>query len=89
MVIDPSFEKLERELISAYEQILSSRRQETLLQMQALTMREKPIRTAMKAGLGEVCRLVQEAFRSAGIPDPEDRTILFWLGECFATYPWL
>lgn len=89
MVIDPSFEKLERELISAYEQILSSHRQETLLQMQALTMREKPIRTAMKAGLGEVSRLVQEAFRSAGIPDPEDRTMLFWLRECFATYPWL
>ncbi|ASS67562.1 MULTISPECIES: TetR/AcrR family transcriptional regulator [unclassified Paenibacillus] len=70
-------ERLERELISAYERILSSHRQETLLQMQAQTMLEEPIRTAMKAGLGEVRRLVQDSFRAAGIPDPEDRTMLF------------
>ena len=70
-------ERLELELIEAYERILVSHRHETLLQMQAQTIQEPSIRDAMRGGFREVRHLVLEAFRAAGIPNPEERTLLF------------
>jgi len=68
---------LERELIEAYENILEAHRSEMLLQMQAQTIGEEPIRQAMRAGFRDIRGIVLEAFRNNGIPDAEQRTMLF------------
>jgi len=70
-------EQLERELIEAYEEILAAYQNEVLLQMQAQTIREDAIQEAMRNGYGEVRQIVLEAFRAAGIPNAEERTMLF------------
>lgn len=77
-VIDnTSSERLESGLIQAYEDILGSYRNEVFLQMQAQTIRENSIREAMRNGFGEVRRMVLDAFHTAGIPNAEERTMLF------------
>lgn len=68
---------LEQELIEAYEGILAAHRPEMLLQMQAQTIPDAPIREVMQQGFKEVRGIVLEAFRKHGIPDPEERTLLF------------
>lgn len=68
---------LEQELIEAYEEILAGHRPETLLHMQAQTIPDAPIREAMQKGLREVRGIVLDAFRKHGIPNPEERTMLF------------
>lgn len=70
-------EQLERELIEAYEEILAAYQNEVLLQMQAQTIREDAIQEAMRNGYSEVRQIVLEAFRAAGIPNAEERTMLF------------
>lgn len=77
VVESASPQQLETSLIHAYEDILSSYQNEVLLQMQAQTIQEESIRKAMRSGFGEVRRMVLEAFRAAGIPNAEERTILF------------
>lgn len=72
-----SSEQLEADLIKAYESILSTNQNETLLQMQAQTIQEETIREAMRRGFRQVNLIVNEAFRSAGIQKPEERTFLF------------
>lgn len=64
-------------MIAAYEEILATHRQEMLLQVQAQTIQEEPIREAMQAGFREVRRLVLHAFRQHAIADPEERTLIF------------
>lgn len=77
-VIDTaSPEQLEEGLIRAYEKVMESHRNEILLQMQSQTIREAPIREAMKKGMGQVQQLVENAFRQAGIADERDRTSNF------------
>ncbi|MFP3388532.1 TetR/AcrR family transcriptional regulator [Brevibacillus sp. SIMBA_040] len=70
-------EQLETDLIQAYDDILNAFQNEILLQMQAQTIQEDSIREAMRNGFGEVRRMVIDAFRAAGIPNPEERTMLF------------
>ncbi|WP_314589007.1 TetR/AcrR family transcriptional regulator [Paenibacillus terrigena] len=70
-------EQLESGLIEAYEEILATYQNEVLLQMQAQTIREASIQEAMRNGYGEVRQMVLEAFRAAGIPNAEERTMLF------------
>ncbi|QWU17012.1 transcriptional regulator, TetR family [Paenibacillus sophorae] len=77
VVESASPEQLEMELIRAYEVILDSYRNEVLLQMQAQTIQEEAIREAMRGGFGEVRRMVLDAFHAAGIPNAEERTMLF------------
>jgi len=72
-----SSEKLETGLIEAYENILELYRNEVLLQMQAQTIQEAAIREAMRDGFSKVRQMVLDAFREAGIPNPEERTMLF------------
>jgi hypothetical protein len=68
---------LEQELITAYEEILTAHKPEMLLQMQAQTMQEEPIREAMQAGFREIRGIVLEAFQKNAIPNSEERTLLF------------
>ncbi|MGO4350031.1 TetR/AcrR family transcriptional regulator [Paenibacillus sp. MCAF9] len=70
-------ERLEAELISAYEKITKYYRKEILLQMQAMTIQEEAIQEAMLYGFREVRRIVLEAFHIAKIPNSEERTMLF------------
>ncbi|MBD2867663.1 TetR/AcrR family transcriptional regulator [Paenibacillus arenilitoris] len=70
-------EGLEIGLIRAYEAIMHAHRNEILLQMQAQTIREEPIRAAMQQGMSQVKQLVEEAFRQAGMPDAEAKTTDF------------
>ncbi|AJY76203.1 TetR/AcrR family transcriptional regulator [Paenibacillus beijingensis] len=67
-------EHLEIGLIRAYEEITASHRNEILLQMQAQTIRETPIREAMQQGMSQVKQLVQNAFQQAGFADANKRT---------------
>jgi len=70
-------DRLERELIDIYEEIMQAHRSEILLQMQAQTIREEPIRMAMQSGFREIRGMVLEAFRQNGVPNSEERTNLF------------
>jgi len=77
VVESASPEQLEDSLIKAYEDILNTYQNEVLLQMQAQTIPEDSIREVMRNGLGEVRGMVLEAFQAAGIPNVEERTMLF------------
>lgn len=67
-------EQLEIGFIRAYEKIIESHRNEVLLQMQAQTIQEEPVRDAMKKGMGNVKDLVENAFLEAGFTDAPERT---------------
>ncbi|TBL73984.1 TetR/AcrR family transcriptional regulator [Paenibacillus thalictri] len=67
-------ERLEEGFIMAYEEIARSHQNEILLQMQAQTIQEEPIREAMRQGISQVKQLVLEAFKQAGMEEPEART---------------
>ncbi len=73
VVESASPEQLENDLIRAYDDMLNSYRNKILLQMQAQTIQEDSIREAMRNGVREVRRMVLDAFRAAGIPNPEER----------------
>ncbi|MFC0211982.1 TetR/AcrR family transcriptional regulator [Paenibacillus chartarius] len=68
---------LEADLIQAYEDILEAHQNETLLQMQAQTIREEAVREVMRNGFVEVNRLVRAAFQDAGMEQPGQRAFLF------------
>jgi AcrR family transcriptional regulator len=70
-------DQLERRLIEAYVEILAAHEKEILLQMQAQTIQEAPIRQAMQDGFREVRGMVLEAFRAANMENAEERTLLF------------
>lgn len=74
VIVTSSPEQLEIGLIRAYEEIMESHRNEILLQMQAQTIRETPIRDAMRKGMGQVKELVQNAFEQAGLPEAAVKT---------------
>lgn len=77
VVESTSAEQLETKLVRAYEDILDTYQNEMLLQMQAQTIREESIRQAMRNGFGEVRQMVLDAYRAAGVPNAEERTLLF------------
>ncbi|KAF9119504.1 hypothetical protein BGX30_003807, partial [Mortierella sp. GBA39] len=77
VVKSASPERLEAELITEYEKIMENHRNEILLQMQSQTIQEEAIQEAMRNGFREVRQIVLQAFREAGIPHPEERTMLF------------
>jgi AcrR family transcriptional regulator len=70
-------EHLEQGFIQAYEEIMESHRHEILLQMQAQTIWDPPIREAMQQGMHQVKQFVFDAFQQSGILDAEERTTNF------------
>lgn len=66
--------ELESRLIGAYEQIMQAHRNEILLQIQAYTIREEPVRDAMRRGMEQIQRTVHQAFEQAGIAEAAKRT---------------
>lgn len=81
-------ERLETDLIRAYEHILASHMNETYLQMQAQTMKEEAIREAMRSGYREVRRIVLHAFREKGFRSPEERTLNFLARGMLCNISW-
>ncbi|OPH54805.1 transcriptional regulator [Paenibacillus ferrarius] len=70
-------EFLEEGFTRAYEKIMESHRYEILLQMQAMTILETPVRETMTKGMNDVQQLVFNAFLQAGIEEPQERTTIF------------
>lgn len=70
-------EELEIRLARAYEDIMDTHPNEVLLQMQTQTIQDDLIRETMHQGLGDVRRMVLDAFRSVGFLDAEERTMQF------------
>lgn len=70
-------DQLEKELVEAYANIMASYRNETLLQMQAQTIKEDAVVEVMQNGFRDVQKMVYDAFMEAGIEGPEERTIIF------------
>jgi AcrR family transcriptional regulator len=70
-------EQLERELIEAYAKIMENYQNETLLQMQAQTIKEAAIVEVMQKGFREVQQIVYDAFKQAGLERPQEKTLLF------------
>ena len=70
-------EQLEKELVEAYVQIMESYRNETLLQMQAQTIKEDAIVEVMQRGFREVQQMVYDAFKQARVERPQERTVVF------------
>ena len=65
-----SAENLEKELISAYTEIMRNNENEILLQMQAQTIREEKIIKVMQEAFLEIQSTVLNAFKSKGIVNP-------------------
>ena len=70
-------ENLEKELISAYTEIMRNNENEVLLQMQAQTIREEKIIKVMQEAFLEIQSTVLNAFKSQGIVNPSEKTLLF------------
>ncbi|MEK4670224.1 TetR/AcrR family transcriptional regulator [Niallia sp. FSL R7-0271] len=72
-----SAENLEKELIQAYEIIMRNNENEILLQMQAQTIRESNIVTLMQEEFLKIQTTVYNAFKTAGVSTPSEKTLLF------------
>lgn len=70
-------ELLETRLVSEYAEIQAKHQNEMLLQMQAQTIREEAIQRTMRGAYREIRNMVLDAFRAAGMENPEDRAMLF------------
>ncbi|MGO4179836.1 TetR/AcrR family transcriptional regulator [Paenibacillus sp. TAF43_2] len=70
-------EQLEKELVEAYIEVMKSYQNETLLLMQAQTIKDEAIVEVMRNGYREVQQLVLNAFQQAGLENPKDKTVIF------------
>ncbi|MGO4547356.1 TetR/AcrR family transcriptional regulator [Paenibacillus sp. 2TAB23] len=70
-------ERLEEELVQAYVRIMDGFQNETLLQMQAQTIKEEAITQTMQNGFREIHQIVYTAFQNAGLERPKDKTLIF------------
>ena len=77
VIATASPERLEQELIETYDEIMHAHRSEMLLQMQAQTIQEEPIRNVMQSGFRDIRRIVLDAFQKNGVSNSEERTKVF------------
>lgn len=70
-------DQLEKELVEAYIEVMKSYQNETLLLMQAQTIKDEAIVEVMRNGYREVRQLVLHAFQQAGLENPKDKTVIF------------
>lgn len=77
VIVSAPPQELEAGLIRAYEEIMLAHRSEILLQMQAQTIQDAPVRAAMQQGMGEVKNLVEQAFTEAGFEDVDQKVTNF------------
>lgn len=70
-------DQLEKGLVEAYIEVMKSYQNETLLLMQAQTIKDEAIVEVMRNGYREVQQLVLNAFQQAGLENPKDKTVIF------------
>ncbi|OME76887.1 TetR family transcriptional regulator [Paenibacillus sp. FSL A5-0031] len=70
-------DQLEKELVEAYIEVMKSYQNETLLLMQAQTIKDEAIVEDMRNGYRVVQQLVLNAFQQAGLENPKDKTVIF------------
>jgi len=69
--VEAPADQLLQEAIRVYERLMESHPSEIILQVQALGIRDEPIRQAMQWGMRQVTTLVQGKFAAAGMKHPE------------------
>ncbi|WP_163859360.1 TetR/AcrR family transcriptional regulator [Paenibacillus elgii] len=75
--VDASSDRLEQAMIQAYEELMRTHHHEIVLQMQAMVIKEEPIRQVMREGIHQVTASVEARFREAGIAQPEVAVSIF------------
>lgn len=70
-------EKIEQQFICAYENLMNTHRDEILLQVQALAIREPRIQAVMQDGFRRIKAYVATRFVEAGINDVDEKVIKF------------
>lgn len=70
-------DQLEKGLVEAYIEVMKSYQNETLLLMQAQTIKDEAIVEVMRNGYRVVQQLVLNAFEEAGLENPKDKTVIF------------
>lgn len=74
---DGNTEKIEQQFIAAYEKLMETHKDEILLQVQALAIREPRIQTVMQDGFRKIKTYVAARFRKAGVADVDTKVINF------------
>ncbi|WP_088830111.1 TetR/AcrR family transcriptional regulator [Paenibacillus tyrfis] len=75
--VDASSDRLEQAMIQTYEELMRTHHHEIVLQMQAMVIKEEPIRQVMREGIHQVTASVEARFREAGIAQPEVAVSMF------------
>ncbi|MFT8316378.1 MAG: TetR/AcrR family transcriptional regulator [Clostridium sp.] len=70
-------EKIEQQFIVAYEKLMEAHKDEILLQVQALAIREPKIQTVMQEGFRKIKAYVETRFCKAGVVDADRKVINF------------
>lgn len=70
-------ENIEQQFIVAYEKLMKTHKDEILLQVQALAIREPKIQTVMQDGFRRIKTYVEARFHKAGIVDIDRKVIDF------------
>lgn len=70
-------DQLEKGLVESYIEVMKSYQNETLLLMQAQTIKDEAIVEVMRNGYRVVQQLVLNAFEEAGLENPKDKTVIF------------
>lgn len=70
-------EKIEQQFIVAYEKLMETHRDEILLQVQALAIREPKIQAVMQDGFRKIKGYVDARFRKAGLADVDTKVMNF------------
>lgn len=70
-------ENLEDEMISAYEELMRTHKEEILLQVQALAIRDSSVQQMMRQGLNRIKDYALHKFKEAGIQECEQRAADF------------
>lgn len=68
--LDSSADDIVQEAIRVYEALMQTHPNEIILQVQALGIRDQPIRETMQRGMGGITELMEQLFTAAGLEHP-------------------
>jgi AcrR family transcriptional regulator len=75
--VQENSEKIEQQFIVAYEKLMETHKDEILLQVQALAIREQKIQIIMQEGFRKIKDYVETRFCKAGVVDADRKVINF------------
>ncbi|MDQ0113875.1 TetR/AcrR family transcriptional regulator [Paenibacillus harenae] len=76
-VISGNKNNVEEQMIVAYEELMTTRKKEILLQVQALAIRDTDVQRVMTQGLNRVKDFALGKFREAGFENSEQKAAMF------------